>query len=193
MSKYVVTGGAGFIGSAIVRALLREGAGKVTVIDNLLSGREENLDEVRQSVDFHRADIRHYERNRAGHPRRRRGFPRGRHPFGAALDRRSGAFARSEYRRHVSSAARRSRRPGAPRGVCRLIVGLRRHAGPAESGNDAAACRNRPMRCRNWWANITAASSRRASAWIQWRCATSMSMVRARTRRVLIPACSRSL
>jgi UDP-glucose 4-epimerase len=61
MSKYVVTGGAGFIGSAIVRALLREGATKVTVIDNLLSGREENLDEVRQSVDFHRADIRRYE------------------------------------------------------------------------------------------------------------------------------------
>jgi nucleoside-diphosphate-sugar epimerase len=61
MSKYVVTGGAGFIGSAIVRALLREGAGKVTVIDNLLSGREENLEEVRQSVDFHRADIRNYD------------------------------------------------------------------------------------------------------------------------------------
>jgi nucleoside-diphosphate-sugar epimerase len=61
MSKYVVTGGAGFIGSAIVRALLREGAGKVTVIDNLLSGHEENLDEVRQSVDFHRADIRNYD------------------------------------------------------------------------------------------------------------------------------------
>src|SRR5512138_330150 len=61
MSKYVVTGGAGFIGSAIVRALLREGAGNVTVIDNLLTGREENLDEVRQSVDFHRADIRNYD------------------------------------------------------------------------------------------------------------------------------------
>ena len=38
MSKYVVTGGAGFIGSAIVRGLLRKGAGKVIVIDNLLSG-----------------------------------------------------------------------------------------------------------------------------------------------------------
>jgi nucleoside-diphosphate-sugar epimerase len=61
MSKYVVTGGAGFIGSAIVRALLREGAQKVTVIDNLLTGHEKNLDEVRQSVDFHRADIRRYE------------------------------------------------------------------------------------------------------------------------------------
>jgi nucleoside-diphosphate-sugar epimerase len=61
MSKYVVTGGAGFIGSAIVRALLQEGAGRVAVIDNLLTGHQENLDEVRQSVDFHRADIRNYD------------------------------------------------------------------------------------------------------------------------------------
>lgn len=61
MSHYVVTGGAGFIGSAIVRALLREGARRVVVIDNLMTGRESNLEEVRGSVDFHRADIRHYE------------------------------------------------------------------------------------------------------------------------------------
>jgi nucleoside-diphosphate-sugar epimerase len=61
MSHYVVTGGAGFIGSAIVRSLLREGARKVVVIDNLLTGHERNLEEVRGSVDFQRADIRHYE------------------------------------------------------------------------------------------------------------------------------------
>jgi len=61
MSHYVVTGGAGFIGSAIVRRLLREGARKVVVIDNLLTGHEENLDEVRSSVDFQRADVRNYE------------------------------------------------------------------------------------------------------------------------------------
>jgi UDP-glucose 4-epimerase len=61
MSHYVVTGGAGFIGSAIVRSLLREGAGRVVVIDNLLTGRESNLDEVRESIDFQRADIRNYE------------------------------------------------------------------------------------------------------------------------------------
>lgn len=61
MSHYVVTGGAGFIGSAIVRSLLREGAGKVVVIDNLLTGRESNLEEVRGSIDFQRADIRNYE------------------------------------------------------------------------------------------------------------------------------------
>ncbi len=60
MSHYVVTGGAGFIGSAIVRGLLREGARRIVVIDNLLTGRESNLEEVRKSVDLQRADIRHY-------------------------------------------------------------------------------------------------------------------------------------
>jgi UDP-glucose 4-epimerase len=61
MSHYVVTGGAGFIGSAIVRRLLAEGARKVVVIDNLLSGSERNLEEVRSSIDFQRLDLRHYE------------------------------------------------------------------------------------------------------------------------------------
>lgn len=62
MTIPVVTGGAGFIGSALVRALLAQGAPRVTVIDNLSSGREENLAEVRGSVDLHQADIRDYAR-----------------------------------------------------------------------------------------------------------------------------------
>jgi UDP-glucose 4-epimerase len=57
MTRYVVTGGAGFIGSALVRRLLCEKAA-VAVIDNLLTGRESNLDEVRDRLEFHRADIR---------------------------------------------------------------------------------------------------------------------------------------
>src|SRR5690349_18594083 len=61
MNKYVVTGGAGFIGSALVRGLLREGASKVVVIDNLLTGHAENLDEVRSSVEYHSADVRDYD------------------------------------------------------------------------------------------------------------------------------------
>ncbi len=61
MSKYVVTGGAGFIGSAIVRALLREGAGQVVVLDNFLTGNERNLDEIRSRIDLQRADIRNYD------------------------------------------------------------------------------------------------------------------------------------
>jgi nucleoside-diphosphate-sugar epimerase len=59
--KYVVTGGSGFIGSALVRGLLREGDGTVVVIDTCLTGREENLAEVRGSVELHKADIRDYD------------------------------------------------------------------------------------------------------------------------------------
>jgi UDP-glucose 4-epimerase len=57
MLKYVVTGGAGFIGSALVRKLLDTG-GNVTVIDNLLTGHERNLEEVRDRIDFRLVDIR---------------------------------------------------------------------------------------------------------------------------------------
>ncbi len=57
MSKYVVTGGAGFIGSTLVRTLL-DGGGSVAVIDNLLTGHERNLAEVRDRIEFHKIDIR---------------------------------------------------------------------------------------------------------------------------------------
>ncbi len=57
MKTYVVTGGAGFIGSSVVRALLAHNDGAVRVIDNLLTGFEKNLDEVRSRIDFRRVDI----------------------------------------------------------------------------------------------------------------------------------------
>src|SRR5712692_5581168 len=60
MKRYVVTGGAGFIGSALVRELLARD-GEVAVIDNLLTGHEENLDEVRPRIEMHTLDIRDYD------------------------------------------------------------------------------------------------------------------------------------
>jgi nucleoside-diphosphate-sugar epimerase len=57
--KFVVTGGAGFIGSTLVRTLL--GYGQVSVIDNLMTGHAHNLDEVRRAIDFHTVDIRDAE------------------------------------------------------------------------------------------------------------------------------------
>jgi nucleoside-diphosphate-sugar epimerase len=54
--KFIVTGGAGFIGSTLVRTLLARG--RVAVIDNLLTGHEANLQEVRGQIEFHKVDIR---------------------------------------------------------------------------------------------------------------------------------------
>ena len=45
MSKYLVTGAAGFIGSSLVRALLARGD-EVRGVDNFATGRRENLTEV---------------------------------------------------------------------------------------------------------------------------------------------------
>jgi UDP-N-acetylglucosamine/UDP-N-acetyl-alpha-D-glucosaminouronate 4-epimerase len=60
MKRYVVTGGAGFIGSALVRALLAAGR-EVHVIDNLSSGTLDNLKEVEGQIVFHHCDVRNYE------------------------------------------------------------------------------------------------------------------------------------
>ncbi len=56
MSSYLVTGGAGFIGSHLVEALVRRGA-KVRVLDNLSSGRLENLAGVWEYIEFIPGDV----------------------------------------------------------------------------------------------------------------------------------------
>ncbi|MGB9403647.1 MAG: SDR family oxidoreductase [Candidatus Acidiferrales bacterium] len=54
--RYLVTGGAGFIGSNIVDELLRRGQG-VVVLDDLSSGKEENLRGAAGKIEFHRGSI----------------------------------------------------------------------------------------------------------------------------------------
>ena len=56
MPKYLVTGAAGFIGSSLVRALLERGA-EVRGVDNLSTGKRENLTEVMDRIDFRENDI----------------------------------------------------------------------------------------------------------------------------------------
>jgi nucleoside-diphosphate-sugar epimerase len=53
----LVTGGAGFIGSSIVRALLARGD-RVRVIDNFFSGKRENLAEVAGDIELIEGDVR---------------------------------------------------------------------------------------------------------------------------------------
>jgi UDP-glucose 4-epimerase len=57
MNSYLVTGGAGFIGSHIVERLAREGH-RVRVLDDLSSGKESNLAPLRGDIELIRADIR---------------------------------------------------------------------------------------------------------------------------------------
>lgn len=54
--RYVITGGAGFIGSHTVDQLLRHGH-SVTVLDDLSSGKEENLSKVRDQIRFIRGSV----------------------------------------------------------------------------------------------------------------------------------------
>lgn len=51
MSKYLVTGGAGFIGSHLSRHLVAEGH-EVVILDNLSTGRLENIADLRDKVKF---------------------------------------------------------------------------------------------------------------------------------------------
>jgi len=58
--KYVVTGGAGFIGSHLTKKLVKQGD-VVTVIDNLNTGKIENLKSVSKKINFVQNDIRDFE------------------------------------------------------------------------------------------------------------------------------------
>ncbi len=55
--KYLVTGGAGFIGSHIVRTLLEQGA-QVRVLDNFSSGKRENLAGLNGALEIIEGDLR---------------------------------------------------------------------------------------------------------------------------------------
>ncbi|MGC2237279.1 MAG: SDR family oxidoreductase [Pyrinomonadaceae bacterium] len=55
-SKVLVTGGAGFIGSNLAEELIRQGA-RVVIIDNLVTGFRENLEEIKGDFEFIEGDL----------------------------------------------------------------------------------------------------------------------------------------
>ena len=61
--SFLITGGAGFIGGHIAEYLLKNGAKKVRVIDNLVNGFQSNIEILRQypAFEFVEGDIRNFE------------------------------------------------------------------------------------------------------------------------------------
>jgi len=56
MEKFLVTGGAGFIGSNICRKLVSQKC-FVRVVDNLLTGKKSNLADIIDKIEFIEADM----------------------------------------------------------------------------------------------------------------------------------------
>ena len=57
--RFTVTGGAGFVGSHLVKLLVKKGH-DVSVIDNLHTGKLENLEEIKDEIEFKNIDIQDY-------------------------------------------------------------------------------------------------------------------------------------
>ena len=62
IKKALVTGGAGFIGSHLVDALIDRGC-EVGVVDDLSTGRLSNLQHLQDRIEFYKKDIRDFDRS----------------------------------------------------------------------------------------------------------------------------------
>src|SRR5579872_5499110 len=56
MSRYLITGIAGFIGSSLARAVLAQGD-EVRGVDNFSTGKRANLEEILGKIDFREVDL----------------------------------------------------------------------------------------------------------------------------------------
>lgn len=63
-SKVFISGGAGFIGSTIADQLLKEGVSRIVILDNMVRGSKENIEQALKTgkVEFFEGDIRDYNK-----------------------------------------------------------------------------------------------------------------------------------
>jgi UDP-glucose 4-epimerase len=57
MKKFLITGGAGFVGSHLAKELIEKG-NSVTILDDLNTGKMENLEKIKEKINFIKGDIR---------------------------------------------------------------------------------------------------------------------------------------
>ena len=135
MAHYLVTGGAGFIGSHLSEELVRRGH-QVRVADSLVTGKRSNLDHL-PAVEFLEGDLADLEFARTGGDGRRLRAPPGGAAVGAALGEGSDHLQPRQRRRHAERPRRGARRGRAARRLCRLVLGLRQHGDLAEARGHA--------------------------------------------------------
>jgi UDP-glucose 4-epimerase len=75
MAHVLVTGGAGFIGSHLVEALLRRGD-QVRVFDNFSTGRRENVQHLHSDIELIEGDLRDFDAVRRASPASKSSFIR---------------------------------------------------------------------------------------------------------------------
>ena len=85
-----------------------------------------------------------------------------------------------QHRRDAERARRGARRQGEARRLRRVLVGLRQRRRAAEARGHGRPRRCRPTPCRSWWASSTCRCSPRSTGSRRCRSATSTSSVRGR-------------
>ena len=160
----LVTGGAGFIGSHLVEALLGKGH-RVRVLDDLSSGHEANLRPFGRKVSFLRGDCADESAARKAC----RGIDAVYHLGAMPSVTRSVQDPLASHRANATATltmlvAARDAGVHAVR-LRRLVRRVRGHARAARS---ARACPHGPCRRMAWascWASTTSGCSRRSTAW----------------------------
>ena len=137
MARYLITGIAGFIGSSLAHALVKQGH-EVSGFDNLSTGNLENLADIRSSVQFQEMDLQ----DKMASSDACKGIDFILHQGALASVPRSVKDPLTSHESNINGtlnlllAARRCQ--GASHRLCSLILRLWRSAHAAQTGRDAA-------------------------------------------------------
>ena len=141
--KALVTGGGGFIGSNVVRALLGRGD-DVRVLDNFSTGSRANLAGLESDVELVEGDLQLVRARSRRRPGRRGRAPPGRAAVRAAFGPGSADDDRGQHRGHAERPPRRARRRRAPHRQRVVVVRLRERGRRCRASRRRRPTRSRP-------------------------------------------------